>query len=62
MCPAEVTIRLPGCLGQKERTTEGAENTEGDFLLLRQHAFLCIPVSRLVLVLVLVLVLGLILP
>jgi len=24
-------------LGQKERTTEGAENTEGDFLLLRQQ-------------------------
>ena len=61
MCPAEVTICLPGCLVQKERTTEGAENTEGDFLLLRQHGFLCIPVGKLVLVLVLVLALVLVL-
>ncbi len=28
---------------QKERTTQVAENTEEDFLLPRQHGFLCIP-------------------
>ena len=51
-CTLAVLRNLPGVacpkfvptqhwLRQKERTTEGAEHTEGDFLLLGQYIFLC---------------------